>query len=77
LAGIIPNYNTLVVIELVARNGKPFVQVHFKDNTLDSLKDVTESVRGCGSTPCPLDQFLSCCNDYVIEDPKTICGTQS
>ncbi|KAK6028113.1 hypothetical protein OSTOST_05848 [Ostertagia ostertagi] len=77
LSGTIPGYNSLVVIELVDRDGDPFIWVYFKDNSMDSLKDLTKAVRGCNSSPCPLEKFLKCCNDYVTDDPKQVCGQQS
>ncbi|PIO76649.1 histidine acid phosphatase [Teladorsagia circumcincta] len=77
LGGVIPGYNSLVVIELIDRDGDPFIWVYFKDNSMDSLRDLTKAVRGCNSSPCPLEKFLKCCHDYVTDDPKTVCGQQS
>ncbi|KAK5984441.1 hypothetical protein GCK32_019742, partial [Trichostrongylus colubriformis] len=77
LGGTVPGYNSIVVLELAEHNGQPFVEVFFKDNSMNELKDITEAVRGCGSSPCALEKFLNCCDDYMTEDPKTVCGKQS
>ncbi|PIO72514.1 hypothetical protein TELCIR_05544 [Teladorsagia circumcincta] len=77
LRGSVPTPNALVVIELLNNKGAPEVQVLFKDGNMDSLKDVTASITGCNGTPCALSLFHNCCDDYMTEDPKAVCGAQS
>ncbi|KAK5979508.1 Histidine acid phosphatase [Trichostrongylus colubriformis] len=69
----IPNFNSLIMFEMRVENKAYFMQVFYKDGEADSEKDITAAVRGCTKTPCPYEEFLSCCNDYKIDDPNKVC----
>lgn len=74
LGTTIPNFNSLIIFELVENKKKYSVKVLYKDGLKDTAMDISDAVRNCEATPCPIEKFIECCDDYKIADPKTICG---
>ncbi|VDO44876.1 unnamed protein product [Haemonchus placei] len=69
----IPNFNSMIIFEMRTSNKTYTMQVFYKDGEANSEKEITQAVRGCSKTPCPYEEFLSCCNDYKTTDPNTVC----
>ncbi|CAO4364403.1 unnamed protein product [Caenorhabditis nigoni] len=63
-----PNYNTLILVELWKKNGKPYVKFLYKpeeETQLDhKLMDLTGVVPGCDEKmKCSLRRFNKCCDN--------------
>ncbi|EGT56056.1 hypothetical protein CAEBREN_05109 [Caenorhabditis brenneri] len=68
-----PGYNTMILMELWKRNGKPFVKFYFKPEEFTQknhkLQDLTDLVSRCqGREDCPLENFTRCCDSTRIDE---------
>ncbi|EGT52347.1 hypothetical protein CAEBREN_18226 [Caenorhabditis brenneri] len=68
-----PGYNTMILMELWKRNGRPFVKFYFKPEEFTQknhkLQDLTDLVLRCqGSKDCPLENFTRCCDSTRIDE---------
>ncbi|CAA91406.3 ACid Phosphatase family [Caenorhabditis elegans] len=77
-----PNYNTMIIMELWKKNGKPIVKFYYKPEeiTLENhvLQDLTDIIPGCSGKECALKKFKSCCNDTrgELEDLQELCDSR-
>ncbi|CAI4226292.1 unnamed protein product [Auanema sp. JU1783] len=71
----LPDYNSMILIELYDNNWMPEIEVFYKTGAGDDeLINITPSIRGCKkSSPCHLSLFLNCCNNYTTNDPYSAC----
>ncbi|EYC30080.1 hypothetical protein Y032_0005g2438 [Ancylostoma ceylanicum] len=86
----IPDYNSMIIIELKKApewsiqvkisflqtyvSGIFPIKVFYKKDRNQGSVDITQSVRRCTSSPCPLEFFLWCCDDYITEDVGKACA---
>lgn len=66
-----PNYNTMIIMELWKKNGKPIVKFYYKPEeiTLENhvLQDLTDIIPGCSGKECALKVILIISNIEILK----------
>ncbi|CAD6198228.1 unnamed protein product [Caenorhabditis auriculariae] len=78
-----PEYNSMIIIEMYDNGGKPEIKMFYKKDEVitaeNEMLDVTKLIRNCPKDQdyCPLEKFVSCCDDYLEYVPGASCLGQN
>ncbi|PIO77805.1 histidine acid phosphatase [Teladorsagia circumcincta] len=68
-----PTYNSMIILELRKVKDQPVIKAFYRDPAR-GMNDVTSAIRGCEThQECPLSSVLSCCPQYLSDNPEKDC----